>query len=108
MTEDFLEDALEEDPKMQLVTEYSLRDVFDGEEYRDKIEVLYEYDMGDGWEHEVLFLGKESGRLRMAISGPAVAVQGNGRAVCLGGEVCLCLMGRGICVRIVELMDECD
>jgi len=90
VTEDSLADAFEEDPKMQLMTDYSLRDVYDREEYRDKIEVLYEYDMGDGWEHQVLFLGKESAGLRMAIAGPGRAGRRDGRAVCLGGEVCLC------------------
>jgi hypothetical protein len=90
VTEDTFEDAFEVDQKTQLVTDYALRDVFDSVEYKDKIEVLYEYDMGDGWEHDILFLGKESGGLRMAIAGPAVAVQRDGRAVCLGGEVCLC------------------
>jgi hypothetical protein len=84
-----MEDALEEDPKMQLVTDYTLGDIYNSEQYRDKIEMLYEYDMGDGWEHEILFLGKESAALRMAIAGPEAAAQRVGRAVCLGGEVCL-------------------
>jgi hypothetical protein len=44
---------------VQAATEYSLKDVYDSDEYGDKIEVLYEYDMGDGWEHNILFLGKE-------------------------------------------------
>jgi hypothetical protein len=70
------------------VTDYSLKDVYDNEEYRDNIEVLYQYDMGDGWEHEILFLGKESDGLRVAIAGSAAAAQRVGRAVCLGGEVC--------------------
>lgn len=65
--EDFLDDAFEEDPKVQAATEYSLKDVYDSDEYGDKIEVLYEYDMGDGWEHSILFLGKERSGLRMAV-----------------------------------------
>jgi hypothetical protein len=51
--------------------------------------VQYEYDMGDGWEHNILFLGKERSLLRMAIAGPAAVEQVDERAVCLGGEVFL-------------------
>jgi hypothetical protein len=81
-----LEDALEEDEKEQLAADYTLADIYDAEKYKDKVEVLYEYDMGDGWEHDVLFLGKESVSLRDTISAPAHRVQG---ALCLGGEVCV-------------------
>lgn len=57
---------------MRLATEFTLNDAHEAEERRDKIEMLYEYDIGRGWECEILFLGKESGGLRMAISGLVV------------------------------------
>ena len=79
-----LADVLEEDEKEQLAADYTLSDVYDADQYRDKVEVLYEYDMGDGWEHDILFLGKESASLRNAISVPAERFQ---EAICLGGEV---------------------
>jgi hypothetical protein len=81
---EMLADVLEEDEKEQLAADYTLADVYDADQYRDKVEVLYEYDMGDGWEHDVLFLGKESAGLRNTISVPAQRFQ---EAICLGGEV---------------------
>ena len=43
---------------------------------------MYEYDFGDGWEHEIMFLGREDPGLRKAMMIPD-----DRHAVCLGGEV---------------------
>jgi hypothetical protein len=83
VTEDFLADALEDDEKMQLASEYTLEDVYDAEQYRDRVMVQYEYDFGDGWEHSIAFLGRENQSARRAMR-----VEEEGRVVCLSGEVC--------------------
>lgn len=62
-------------------TEYTLGDIYDGEEYKGKAAVTYEYDHGDSWVHTIVFLGRADPVLRMQMNIPA-----DMQAVCIGGE----------------------
>ncbi|KAL2001882.1 hypothetical protein VTN02DRAFT_1037 [Thermoascus thermophilus] len=60
----------------------TLADVFGKEEWRGKIFVSYEYDFGDGWVHNILFLGKTDPNvprlLGFSEKAPVVCVAGEG------------------------------
>ncbi|KAF2140930.1 uncharacterized protein K452DRAFT_42930 [Aplosporella prunicola CBS 121167] len=63
-------------------SDYTLRDIYEGEEFnKDKIEVQYEYDMGDGWRHHIVFLGRADPSLRRVMGIPPEV-----KVMCLGGE----------------------
>lgn len=67
--------------------DYKLSDIYEGDKFKGKITVNYEYDFGDGWEHQIIFLGKEDGTVRQVLGVPEDLP-----AVCLSGEVRLCLV----------------
>ena len=60
--------------------EVSLADVFEDDRYKGKTRMIYEYDMGDSWEHEVILLGRADAALgkRMGIEQKIVCVAGEG------------------------------
>lgn len=62
-------------------SDFTLANSFDGEEYRDKVMVQYEYDMGDGWEHSITFLGRAQPSMRKAMG-----ILEDIQTLCLGGE----------------------
>ncbi|KAI9681651.1 MAG: hypothetical protein M1829_000850 [Trizodia sp. TS-e1964] len=70
-----------EDPKTEMSDKYTLKDVYFGEEFGQKVGVTYEYDMGDSWEHEMIFMGVADPRLRQGMIIPPEF-----QAVCIGGE----------------------
>jgi len=49
------------------------------------VEVSYEYDHGDSWDHKITFLGKADSNLRKNMQIPAEEKM---PVFCLGGEVC--------------------
>ncbi|KIV83987.1 hypothetical protein PV11_05967 [Exophiala sideris] len=53
--------------RYQETSEWKLLDIFEGDGYRGNVNLIYEYDMGDGWEHEITFLGVEDPGLRKAL-----------------------------------------
>jgi len=59
----------------------TLSDIYDGDEFRGKVEVAYEYDFGDGWDHHITFLGRADPILRKSMSVPD-----DMEVICLGGE----------------------
>jgi hypothetical protein len=70
--------------KCRKTTDYTLADIFDGDEYKGKVDVSYEYDHGDSWDHEILFLGRADPSLRKALKIPDEV-----KAFCFAGEVCI-------------------
>ncbi|MCJ1360474.1 MAG: hypothetical protein MMC33_010479 [Icmadophila ericetorum] len=52
-------------------SDYKLADIFDGERYKDKTEVMYTYDQGDSWEHQVVLLGRADPILKKAMGIPS-------------------------------------
>src|SRR4051794_18535130 len=62
-------------------SDYTLADIYEGPEYGGKVEVTYEYDMGDGWSHSIAFLGKAHPSMRKAMHIPDEMP-----VVCLSGE----------------------
>lgn len=70
------------DIPVKKTSELTLRDMYEGDAYdKDKVEVQYEYDMGDSWRHTIAFLGRADPSLRRVMGVPPEV-----RAVCLGGE----------------------
>lgn len=56
------------EPEPEEEGKYSLADVFEKEEWKGKIEMTYEYDMGDSWEHEITLLGRADAHLGESMS----------------------------------------
>ena len=50
--------------------DYTLADLYRSEEYGSKVEVTYEYDYGDSWEHRIVFVGREEPSMRKAMRIP--------------------------------------
>jgi hypothetical protein len=71
----------EEFAKMRDVKKVTLSDVFEKAEWRQLgVEIEYEYDKGDCWEHRIQFLGEAEPYLGMAMG------LGEQRIFCFGGE----------------------
>ena len=62
----------------------TLADIYDSDKFKGKVDVIYEYDHGDSWEHQIAFLGRADPVLRKAMMIPD-----DMEVVCLGGEVCV-------------------
>ncbi|KAL8916009.1 MAG: hypothetical protein Q9208_008740 [Pyrenodesmia sp. 3 TL-2023] len=70
---------------------WTLRDVIEKEEWEGKpvaskadIHITYEYDMGDGWEHQIQLLGRAEKGLHAALTGlPEEKAQ---KVLCVSGE----------------------
>lgn len=79
------------EPKPQDEGKWTLEDVFEKREWDDvdgtklevdtHIELTYEYDMGDGWTHQITLLGRADKGLNMALGGKDAP-----KVLCLGGE----------------------
>lgn len=69
-----------------LASERTLASVFANPQFTDgKAEVVYAYDFGDGWRHEIVYLGKADGEFAKRQIGKGVV---NGQKTwCVGGEV---------------------
>ena len=84
-----IEDNVDDDLRDMLTEEIregkdtTLADIYDGDEFKGKAEILYQYDHGDGWEHQISFLGRADPMLRKSMMIPE-----DMEVVCLGGEVC--------------------
>lgn len=64
-----MDDSLEPDG-VRAEEDYKLGDIFDGEEYKGKVELTYEYDMGDGWMHLIYFLGRMDPLVKRTVGVP--------------------------------------
>ncbi|KIX01186.1 uncharacterized protein Z518_08911 [Rhinocladiella mackenziei CBS 650.93] len=64
----------------------TLADIYDSDEFRGKVEVSYEYDHGDGWDHEIAFLGRADPILRKSMMIPEDIEVGHPCAEDCGGE----------------------
>lgn len=80
--DDFNEDSFSDPEPIKKTSDLTLADIWDSGDYRGKVEVGYEYDHGDGWEHQMVFLGRADPTMRKAMNIPDEL-----KAVCLGGEV---------------------
>lgn len=81
------DEAYDENDDYHLVTtkkcsDYTLAKIYGSEEYGGKIEIAYQYDFGDGWEHQIVFLGRTDPSARKTMRLPD-----NWRVLCLAGEV---------------------
>lgn len=74
-------DDFENDPKIQSEYKYTLQDIFDNEKYGGNIEIIYEYDFGDDWIHDITFFGRADPSLRKTLR-----LSDDTEAFCLGGE----------------------
>lgn len=71
----------DEEEKMKDESDYTLADILEKEEYKGKTTMTYEYDMGDGWEHEIFVLGRADDNL-----GKALGLKDRQRVLCIAGE----------------------
>ncbi|KAF1811387.1 hypothetical protein P152DRAFT_459783 [Eremomyces bilateralis CBS 781.70] len=63
------------------MSEHTLADIYESEEYRNRLSLQYTYDTGDNWMHELIFLGSAPPTLNAAIDIPETI-----KVVCLGGQ----------------------
>ena len=79
--DDSIKDSLPDPDIIKKMSDYTLKDIYEQEEYKGKVELSYEYDHGDGWDHDIVFLGKVEPSMRKSMRVPdSLAV------FCLGGE----------------------
>ncbi|KAL8692231.1 MAG: hypothetical protein Q9218_002707 [Villophora microphyllina] len=71
--------------------DFTLADVLEKEEYEGKTQLVYEYDMGDSWEHEIYLLGRADANMGKAMGMNAFKQ----RIACLAGEGHVCAEGCG-------------
>ncbi|KAL9034377.1 MAG: hypothetical protein Q9214_007070 [Letrouitia sp. 1 TL-2023] len=71
------------DLKMQEETLFKLSDVLEKEEWKGKVSITYEYDMGDGWQHEIAVLGRADAGLHAMLGAPE---EEEVKVLCLAGE----------------------
>ena len=72
------------EPEPEQEANYSLADVYDKEEWKGKtLSLMYEYDMGDSWEHQIILLGRADAQLGQAMRINETTGQ---RIVVLSGE----------------------
>ncbi|KAI4263441.1 MAG: hypothetical protein L6R42_001413 [Xanthoria sp. 1 TBL-2021] len=84
------EDDLDFWPKPRNERNWTLRDVFerkewdleDGTKTTGQIHLRYEYDMGDGWDHQIVLLGRAEKGLHNLLGGGADTP----KVLCIGGE----------------------
>ena len=92
------------EPKPQSEAAWTLRDVYEREEWIHKafraqpgeepeklnvkdpkkdfqLGITYEYDMGDSWEHQIILMGRADARLHRTLG-----VEGDAPVICLSGE----------------------
>lgn len=78
-------------PAPQQEADWTLKDVYEKKDWKDEdgklveadgpLQLRYEYDMGDSWEHQITLLGRADQQLHESIGGP-----GAPRGLCLSGE----------------------
>ena len=70
----------EEGEEMKAESTVSLADVFENDSYKGRTSMIYEYDMGDSWEHEIVLVGRADAALgkRMGIEQKIVCIAGEG------------------------------
>ncbi|KAL8704699.1 MAG: hypothetical protein Q9201_002161 [Fulgogasparrea decipioides] len=67
---------------VQAETEYTLADILENAEYKGKTRLMYEYDMGDGWNHQIIPLGRADENMGKAMG----LNEFNQRIACIAGE----------------------
>lgn len=72
----------EMDAKTKEESQFPLADILEDEEFNGKTTLTYEYDMGDGWEHEMCVLGRADSYLGDALGVNEV----NQKILCISGE----------------------
>ena len=75
-----LPEDLEEDTKAE--ADFTLADVYENPEWKDKVDIEYEYDHGDGWVHHLALIGRAT---------PGT----NAQFGALSGVKVMCLSGQG-------------
>ncbi|TEY83836.1 hypothetical protein BOTCAL_0024g00450 [Botryotinia calthae] len=68
------------DVDVKACADCTLKDAYENEKY-ESLEMEYEYDHGDSWIHEIIFLGKELKNVRKAMAIPPQL-----KVVCMAGE----------------------
>ncbi|KAI4159892.1 MAG: hypothetical protein LQ342_006220 [Letrouitia transgressa] len=71
------------DLKPEEETLFKLSDVLEKEEWKGKVSITYEYDMGDGWQHDITVLGRADAGLHAMLGAPEEAEV---KVLCLSGE----------------------
>lgn len=66
---------------VKLDSDYTLANIYNGRRYKGKVEIMYEYDLGAGWEHAVSFIGRADPMMRRQMH-----ISEEAPVVCLGGE----------------------
>ena len=62
-------------------TEITLADVYEKAEWKDKAEIVYEYDLGDSWEHQLSLLGRATPGTNAQFGAPSDV-----NVICLTGQ----------------------
>ena len=61
--------------------EVKLEDTYEDPKYKDKISTMYEYDMGDSWEHNIALIGHTTAGTKAQLGVPDEV-----NVFCLGGQ----------------------
>ena len=79
------------DPEnIKLESEYTLADIFDADQYKGKVDISYEYDHGDSWNHSVVLLGRADTSLKKVFQ-----IEDEIKILCIGGEGHACAEDAG-------------
>ena len=76
---DTLPDDLQEESKAS--TDITLADVYEKPEWKNKAEIEYEYDHGDGWSHQLSLLGRATPGTNAQFGAPSDV-----KVICLSGQ----------------------
>ena len=76
---DMLPDDLKENTKAE--ADVTLADVYEKLEWKNRAQIAYEYDMGDGWSHTFYLLGRATPGTNAQFHAPADV-----NIICLGGQ----------------------
>ena len=77
-----LDDLMEEpreDDKAEI--DVTLADVYEKPEWKDRVAIEYEYDLGDGWEHRLSLLGRANPGMNAQFGAPSDV-----KVICLAGQ----------------------
>ena len=71
--------------KEEKTEDWTLADVYEKAEWKDKVRVTYEYDMGDRWVHDICVLGRQQptswAHMQIPLDMKAVCLTGHGHPV---------------------------
>ncbi|KAL6720711.1 hypothetical protein ACLMJK_002636 [Lecanora helva] len=78
---EYMSDDLQDDYKIEIESEYTLADIYEKPEWKNRVSIGYEYDLGDGWMHTFSLLGRATPGTNAQLGAP-----NDIRVICLDGH----------------------